>query len=166
MPPRRVLEVRSHLAACTDVLLLFACLPGNVGRAASGPSSGEFMAPIRRALMPGPRAYPTRSKLPIRPPKAVNLEGWYSRMDLKNLKKWAFPKVRCWRAGLSRCLRLGQGWEAGRGGSWHTNCSGRDRRRIQSPSRAGWADSGFGAVDYPPQVVDISYGVAGTSRGT
>ena len=94
----------------------------------------------------------------------VNLEGWYLTDDVKDLKKWAFPSVQLTRGAYLVVL-----------------ASGKDKRDPAGPLHTNFAlEAGGGSValvepdgrtvasaylDYPPQVVDLSYGLSGSITG-
>ncbi len=164
LPPGRSLKrgyIRQLVPMC---VLMLACLLGNVGAAASGPIISEFMACNKASLLDAD--HDSSDWIEIHNPtlRAVNLEGWYLTDDLRNLKKWAFPKVSLAARSFLVVFASGKD-ERDAAGSWHTNfalATGGESVALVEPDGRTVASA---YVDYPPQVVDIAYGLGGSLTG-
>lgn len=145
-------------------MLILACLLGSVGAAATGPILSEFMASNKASLLDADHDSSDWIEIHNPTSKAVNLEGWYLTDDLKNLKKWAFPKVSLAARGFLVVFASGKD-RRHPGGPLHTNfalTTGGESVALVAPDGRTVASS---YIDYPPQVVDISYGVSGSVTG-
>lgn len=92
--------------------------------------------------------------------ETLNLDGWFLTDDLGDLAKWQFPAVQLAPGGYLVVFASGRDLRdpAGR---LHTNFSLQaDGESLALVQPDGWTLA-FAYVDYPPQLVDVSYGVSG-----
>ncbi len=145
-------------------LLILICLSGSVGRAASGPIIGEFMACNKASLLDADHDSSDWIEIHNPTAKVVSLEGWYLTDDLRNLKKWAFPTVSLAARGFLVVFASGKD-RRDPARSLHTNfalATGGESVALVDPDGRTVASV---YRDYPPQVVDIAYGLGGSLTG-
>jgi hypothetical protein len=142
-------------------IVIALALVGQVGAAGSGgPIITEFVACNKASLLDAEGD--SADWIEIHNPTAVmlDLDGWYLTDDVNDLEKWEFPEVKL-----------------AAGGYLVVFASGKDRRDPAGPLHTNFALQADGESvalvepdgqtiaseyrDYPPQLVDISYGRSG-----
>ncbi|MEN6423739.1 MAG: lamin tail domain-containing protein [Phycisphaerales bacterium] len=92
--------------------------------------------------------------------ETLNLDGWFLTDDLNDLAKWQFPAVQLAPDGYLIVFASGRDLRDP-AGQLHTNFSLQaDGESVALVEPDGWTIA-FAYRDYPPQLVDISYGLSG-----
>ncbi len=147
----------------TTFVLALTCLLG-YGAAAAGPVISEFMACNKATLLDADGDSSDWIEIYNPTSETVDLDGWYLTDDLKKLDKWQFPEMQLPRGA---CLVV--------------FASGKNRRDPAGPLHTSFALQASGEsvalvepdgqtiasayADYPPQLVDISYGQSASMVG-
>jgi hypothetical protein len=145
-------------------LLTLACLLCSAGAAPEGPVISEFMACNKAALLDADHDSSDWIEIYNPTSETVSLDGWYLTDDLKKLTKWQFPEVQLPRGGCLIIFASGKD-KRDPAGQLHTSfalqASGESVALVEPDGRT----IAFAYSDYPPQLVDISYGQSGNVVG-
>ena len=101
--------------------------------------------------------------------EAVDLQGYYLTDDATNLAKWEFPASTILGAGEYLVVFASGDDTLDPEGNWHTNfklSAGGEYLGLANPDAQILSEFGAAAADYPPQITDVSYGVAGPAAET
>lgn len=125
-----------------------------------GPVITEFVASNRASLLDSEGD--SSDWIEIHNPTAatVNLGGWYLTDNLDNLRKWTLPEVRL--ASRRYLVVFASGKDRrDPAGELHTSFSLQAAGESVALVRPDGQTIAFAYYDYPPQLEDISYGLAG-----
>jgi hypothetical protein len=92
----------------------------------------------------------------------IDLDGWYLTDDLNDLEKWELPSVQLAPGGYRVIFASGKN-ERDPAGELHTSFSLRADGESLALVEPDGKTIASAYVDYPPQLVDISYGLSGDS---
>ena len=138
-------------------LLTLACLLCGASAAPNGPVISEFVACNKTSLLDAEGDSSDWIEIYNPTSETVNLDGWYLTDDLKKLEKWQFPEVQLARGGCLVVFASGKD-KRDPAGQLHTSfalqASGESVALVEPDGRT--IASAY--PDYPPQLVDISYG--------
>ncbi len=138
-------------------LLTLACLLCAASAAPDGPVISEFMACNKASLLDADGESSDWIEIYNPTSETVNLDGWYLTDDLKKLEKWQFPEVQLAQGGCLVVFASGKD-KRDPAGQLHTSfalqASGESVALVEPDGRT--IASAY--PDYPPQLVDISYG--------
>lgn len=155
---------RGLTCSVTIWVLAVTCLLLGAGATPTGPVINEFMACNKATLLDADRESSDWIEIHNPTTAALNLEGWYLTDDANDLKKWEFPAVSLAPGGYLVVFASGKD-RRDPAGQLHTNFSlqagGESVALVQSDGRT----VAFAYWDYPPQLVDISYGLSGSPGG-
>jgi len=144
--------------------LILTWLLGGVAAAATGPVISEFMACNKATLLDADRDSSDWIEIQNPTAVAVNLNGWYLTDDMNDLEKWEFPEVQLAPGGYLVVFASGKD-RRDPAGQLHTNFAlqaGGESVALVEPDGRTIA---FAYEDYPPQLVDVSYGLSGSNSG-
>ncbi|RPJ34370.1 MAG: hypothetical protein EHM35_09860, partial [Planctomycetaceae bacterium] len=91
--------------------------------------------------------------------QAIDLDGWYLTDNMRNLDKWEFPPVSIAPGGYLVVFASGKDIREP-GGELHTSFSLQAAGESVALVQPDGVTVAHAYVDYPPQVVDISYGLS------
>jgi hypothetical protein len=153
----------SHLVRVC--LLLWACLPGAAVAAAGGPVISEFVASNKASLRDGQGNFPDWIELHNPTDAVLDLDGWCLTDDLSDLRKWELPDVALAPGGYLVIFASGED-RRDPVGELHTNFALRADGESLALVPPDGTTIAFAYVNYPPQLVDISYGLSGNSAAS
>jgi len=145
-------------------LLVLVCLLCGAGAAQNGLAISEFMACNKTSLLDAQGDSSDWIEIQNPTSQAVNLDGWYLTDDMNDLKKWEFPEVPLEPGAYLVVFASGKN-KRDPTGQLHTNFAlqaGGESVALVEPDGRTIASA---YPDYPPQLVDISYGIGGNTMG-
>lgn len=161
------------LSALTVCLCCFVVAISDAARAAgyrnpaltaqagpAGPIITEFVASNRDSLIDSDGDSSDWIEIYNPADEVVNLDGWFLTDDLDDLTKWQFPAIELEPGGYLVVFASGRDLRDP-AGQLHTSFSLQaDGESLALVESDGWTIA-FAYSDYPPQLVDISYGLSG-----
>ncbi len=130
--------------------------------AETGPVITEFVASNDTSLIDARGDSPDWIEIHNPTAEVVDLDGWHLTDDMNDLEKWEFPSVRLSPGGYLVVFASGEN-ERDPQGQLHTNFSLQADGESLALVEPDGQTIAFAYQDYPPQVVDISYGLSGDS---
>ncbi len=94
--------------------------------------------------------------------EVIDLDGWYLTDDMNDLEKWELPSIQLAPGGYRVIFASGKN-ERDPAGELHTSFSLRADGESLALVEPDGKTIASAYVDYPPQLVDISYGLSGDS---
>ncbi len=146
---------------CGWLALVVGLVLGGVGVAsAEGPIISEFVASNKASLHNAEGDSPDWVEIHNPTSEMLDLDGWYLTDDISDLEKWEFPDVQL-APGAYRVIFASGKDRRDPAGELHTSFA----LQADGESVALVEPDGQTIVsaypDYPPQLVDISYGISG-----
>jgi hypothetical protein len=144
----------------TGLLAFVVGLAFCAGVSAEGPIISEFMACNKASLHDAEHDSPDWIEIHNPTSEPLDLDGWYLTDDLNDLEKWEFPDVQL-APGAYRVIFASGKDRRDPAGELHTSFAlqaGGESVALVEPDGRTIASA---YPDYPPQLVDISYGIGG-----
>jgi hypothetical protein len=127
---------------------------------AEGPIISEFVACNRASLRDAEHDSPDWIEIHNPTAETLNLDGWYLTDDINDLEKWEFPEVQL-APGAYRVIFASGKNRRDPAGELHTNFALQAAGETVALVEPDGETIASAYRDYPPQLVDVSYGVSG-----
>ncbi len=157
------MAVSIALVCCGAALAVVRRAVGDLRQASGeGPVISEFVASNKASHHDKEGDSPDWIEIHNPTVEALDLDGWYLTDDMNDLRKWEFPDVRLAPGGYLVVFASGKN-ERDPAGELHTDFSLRASGESLALVEPDGVTIAFAYPDYPPQLVDISYGLSGDS---